>query len=247
MYWSVQLYTARHTALPEAFDLVARHGFTRVEGYADIYDSPRQLKGWLEKHGLSMPSGHFSRAQLSDNIQNVFATAGILGMDTIICPMLPAAERPATAGGWRGFAEELEGYRQACESQGFRFAWHNHDYEFKPLPDGSIPMTHLLAAAPLLDWQIDAAWMVRAGQDPLFWIERYAERIRSVHMKDLAGPGQGAEEDGWADPGHGIMDWKRLREALETSQAISYVMEHDLPKELDRFLQRAEVFARGFH
>ena len=43
------------------------------------------------------------------------------------------------------------------------------------------------------------AWIVRGGADPFEWIKRYADRIASVHIKDIAPAGECEDEDGWAD------------------------------------------------
>jgi hypothetical protein len=46
----------------------------------------------------------------------------------------------------------------------------------------------------------DLAWIVRGHADPVAEIKRYASRIVSAHIKDIAPAGQCADEDGWADP-----------------------------------------------
>ena len=59
------------------------------------------------------------------------------------------------------------------------------------------------------------AWVIRGGADPLKWISDYGKRIVAVHVKDIAPAGQNADEDGWADVGHGTVDWKGLIKALK--------------------------------
>jgi sugar phosphate isomerase/epimerase len=69
---------------------------------------------------------------------------------------------------------------------GFGFGWHNHDFEFVPLADGSVPMQILLETAPDLDWEADIAWVIRGGADATDWIARHGKRITAVHVKDIA-------------------------------------------------------------
>ena len=39
-------------------------------------------------------------------------------------------------------------------------------------------------------------WIAWAGEDPVAWIKKYAGRVTSLHIKDLAPKGQNADEDG---------------------------------------------------
>ena len=49
-----------------------------------------------------------------------------------------------------------------------------------------------------------------------------------------------ANEDGWADVGHGTVDWAGLIKAFrEKSAAKVYVMEHDNPSDVERFARRS--------
>lgn len=148
-------------------------------------------------------------------------------------------ERPKDLAGWQAFAKELSSYQDMCAKAGFSFAWHNHDFEFQALKDGTVPMTVILEEAPDVNWEIDPAWMVRAGADPLTWIKKSAKRIHAVHVKDIAAEGESEDEDGWADVGHGTMDWSKLMPALAKTSASFYAMEHDAPSDLKRFATRS--------
>ena len=76
--------------------------------------------------------------------------------------------------------------------------------------------------------------------DVLGWIDRHGRRISAVHVKDIARPGEGLDEDGWSDVGHGTMDWPRLLKALRSATpAKYYVMEQDNPNDIERFARRS--------
>ena len=53
------------------------------------------------------------------------------------------------------------------------------------------------------------------------------------------------DEDGWADVGHGVMDWTAIMAALRKTNARWFVMEHDNPKDHSRFASRSIETARG--
>ena len=66
------------------------------------------------------------------------------------------------------------------------------------------------------------------------------KRIVAVHVKDIARPGQGLDEDGWSDVGHGTIDWASLLKALRAkTEAKYFVMEQDNPNDFERFARRS--------
>ena len=93
---------------------------------------------------------------------------------------------------------------------------------------------------------MDVAWVVRGEDDPKSWIDKYADRIVAVHLKDIAPEGEAADEDGWADLGHGTVPWKGLFADLKAkSKAKYFVMEHDNPNDLERFAARSIATAKA--
>ena len=246
MEFSFQLYSARKA--PDRSKLLhhlARLGFRRVEGYGDMYDDPEGLSRQLQADGLSMPSGHFSLQQL-EQVDVAHQIAGIVGIRHLICPWLDKKERPGSRSGWRKFARHMDALGQSFREKGLSLSWHNHDFEFAALPDGTVPLRELLEHAPAIGWQFDVAWAVRAGQDPLAWISEFGHRITALHMKDIAPEGTQQREDGWADLGHGTMDWPAIwQKVRKGSPASLFVLEHDNPSDILRFARRSLATARS--
>jgi len=248
MDWSFQLYSARNfQPWDKVLGMLARHGYRQVEGYAGCYDDPPGLRAELDRNGLVMPTGHFSLDMLENDFDGALGIAATLGIGLMVCPSLAADRRPSDAAGWTDFGRRLARLCRTVKSAGLEFAWHNHEFEFRRLSDGSVPQDHILSAAPEMSWEIDVAWLVRGGADPLPWIDRYGQRIAAVHVKDIARPGEGLDEDGWSDVGHGTMDWKGLMGALRRkSSARYYIMEQDNPNDIDRFSRRSIEAVRAF-
>jgi sugar phosphate isomerase/epimerase len=148
-------------------------------------------------------------------------------------------QRPTDASGWFAFGQRLQAAGKPLRDAGLVFGWHNHDFEFAALPDGSTPQEQIFAGGPELDWEADIAWVIRGGADPFAWIESYGKRISAVHVKDIAPAGENTDEDGWADVGHGTVDWKGLIAALKSTRVKHFVVEHDNPKDIDRLITRS--------
>ncbi len=238
---SFQLYSARNF-LPwsTVFQRLAALGYTQVEGFPGVYDEAAQIRAALDANGLTMPTGHFGIDALEGDFDHVMQVCDTLGIQSLFCPFLDAAQRPAERAGWAAFAERLTSICDRVAGSGRRFGWHNHDFEFRALPDGSLPMQTILEAAPGIDWEADIAWIVRGGADPIEWIDRHGQRITAVHVKDIAPTGECTDEDGWADVGHGTMDWQALIDALrQKTRTAWFVTEHDNPNDFDRFASRS--------
>lgn len=248
MNWSFQLYSARNfQPWTKVVRMLGQLGYTQVEGFGGVYDDPKAFRAELDKNGLAMPTGHFSIDALEKDFDGVRGIADALGIKLLICPYLVAEVRPTDAPGWRGFGERLAKIGEDAKRAGYDFAWHNHDFEFKPLADGSLPQDHILSSAPDIGWEMDLAWVVRGGADPMPWIERHGRRIASVHVKDMARPGEGLDEDGWSDVGHGTIDWPGLFKALRAKSAARYfVMEQDNPNDIERFARRSIAAAKSW-
>ena len=241
MDWSFQLYSARNF-LPwhDVLETLSALGYTQVEGFGGIYDHAAGFRSELDRYGLTMPSGHFSIEALERDFDAVRRIADTLGIQLIVCPWLEAADRPADAAGWQALGARLDRIGEKAKAAGLGFAWHNHDFEFQALADGSLPIVHILEAAPSIGWEADIAWIIRGGSDPDAWIERFGPRLVACHVKDIAPVGAALDEDGWADVGYGTVDWPHLIRLLRRKSAVRYfVMEHDNPGDLERFARRS--------
>ncbi|MBU1297225.1 sugar phosphate isomerase/epimerase [Marinomonas sp. UCMA 3892] len=244
--FSFQLYSARNTkSLDEVFALLHQAGYQQVEGYGGLYGQLDELKSLLEKHQLTMPTGHFDLTMLENNIQQALYIAKTLNMHTIICPYILPDQRPDNAQGWFELGQRLEAIREKTINAGFEFGWHNHNFEFEALADGSLPMTQILEGGPNIKWEMDVSWVVKGGQDPIEWLTKYRDRICAVHLKDIAPEGECQDEDGWADFTHGTLPWREWWPVVRSTPASAFVMEHDNPNDLSRFANRALTGAKA--
>ena len=238
--YSMQLYTARnHPPMANVIPALAKFGYKEVEGFGGVYGEPGKLRALMDKHDITMPTGHFGLDMLEKEKKKVLSIASTLGVGKLIVPHLAEEQRPTTAKGWKDIGKRLAAVAAIYRDEGYPLAWHNHDFEFVELKDGTTPLQLIFDNAPLLDWEIDVAWLVRGKANPYKWIKGYAGAITSVHIKDIAKKGENEDEDGWADIGQGTMDWPRIIEALKPTRCVHFVVEHDNPNDLERFCKRS--------
>ncbi|MFT6451772.1 MAG: sugar phosphate isomerase/epimerase [Halocynthiibacter sp.] len=248
--FSYQLYSSRNFGpLDATLEMLGKDGYAQVEGYGALYaelDALEALKASLKANNLHMATGHFSLDMVENDPQRVLDIAKELDIEAVYVPFVMPDDRPTDSAGWKAFGARLQAAGAPLRAAGLRFGWHNHDFEFAATPQGDIPLDLILEGGPDLELELDIAWVQRGGADPLAYIAKYADRISAAHVKDIAAPGENADEDGWADVGHGVMDWAALMGALEQTGAKYFVMEHDNPSDDTRFSRRAIASVRSF-
>ena len=244
---SFALYSARNfPPLQPVLEGLAEIGYDAVEPFPPNYgDDPKAFRRMIDAAGLACPCFHMPLDGLKDEPQRYIDIAKTLGASLMIPPWLPPEERATEPGGWKRLGEALGKGAEKAKAAGLSVAWHNHDFEFAKLSDGSRPLDHIFAAAgPDVGWEIDCAWVVRGGGDLAAEFSRHAERIRVIQPKDTA-PAGSIAEDGWTAPGDGIIDWKALLPAMLKTKADLFTVEHDNPADWRRIARRAHDFLRS--
>lgn len=248
--FSYQLYSSRlFPPLGDTLRMLADLGYAQVEGFGALYaeaEAVATLEAGLKDTGLTMPTGHFGLDMCATQPDTVLDIAKRLGIKAVIVPFIMPDDRPTDAAGWSAYGARLAEVGKPFRAAGLQMGYHNHDFEYVTLPDGHRPIDLILHASPDTVLEYDVAWAVRAGADPMATITKYGPRILAAHLKDIAPTGENADEDGWADVGHGTMDWPALFAALQAGGTEYFVMEHDNPSDHHRFASRALAAARTF-
>lgn len=200
---SAQLYSVR-AALgqdrPAALARLAGLGYRYAEPFAlgfwntptgQIVANARALRADLDAAGLAASSTHV--AIPAGGQDAVVQVCQFLGTDTAIVaipllvegfdgPVFASRDNIAAfAGRLNEVAEELSGHD-------IRLGYHNHQFEWTELPDGSLGFDVLWEYLdPSVGAELDVYWATAAGQDPAAILERLGERVLAVHLED--GPG----------------------------------------------------------
>lgn len=242
---SYQFYCSRDHGIAETFAMLEEAGYNAIEGYGPLYEDPAATKALMDKHGMTMPTAHVS-IDLAEDTDKVIAVAKALGIERIIVPWIAPEARGTTTAEWTAFAQRLAKAGKPIVEAGFKFGWHNHDFEFFPTAEGDMPLDIIMAAGDHISLELDLGWTFRAGQDCVAWINKYADRLIAVHVKDRAAEGENKENDGWADVGYGIIDWKSIKTALDAAGVDRYVIENDHPGDHKRFATRSLASVKAF-
>jgi sugar phosphate isomerase/epimerase len=203
---------------------VAGIGYKQVE-FAGLFDKkPDKVAGWLKKYGLTSPSSHIPLEQLTGSLQGVVDQVQPLGNAYVVCPSVDA-RLARDADGWRRVAADFNRIGESLGRVGLRFAFHNHDAEFRPLASGELPYDILLTECDpkVVKMEMDLYWITKGGKDPLAYFAKWPGRFPLVHVKDMAGAGT------MTNVGQGHIDWARIFAKRREAGIDHFFVEHDNP------------------
>lgn len=241
----LQLYTVRQDAardLTGTLTQIARIGYREVET-AGYYDKPaKQLRSLFAGLGLSAPSVHHGMQDLQKDVEAKIAYAAELGAKYFVCafPALPGdAALPAgktiangmTLDDWKWNAEQLNRIGALTKQAGLMTGYHNHNMEFRTI-DGQVAYDQLLAWTDpaLVTMEMDVAWVVTAGADPIRYLHEHPGRFSLLHVKDVRRDAVTVADVLRAqttEVGQGKIDWKRLFTAAKSTKVQHYFVEQE--------------------
>ncbi len=228
----VQLYTVRHQAdrnLPAVLEAVRKIGYSTVETYWDIYNHPApELRRMIADQGLKVPSGHFNY----DGLESKIDYAKALGVEYIICPMLPESMW-FTLDGYKKAADQFNIWGENIHQAGMQFGFHNHNYEFRRFGDTTGWDTMMQRSDPkLVCIEMDCYWITQAGGDPLQMFQQYGDRIKLLHLKDRK-PSfpttqiKNAAAEHFTEVGAGTIHWPDILATAEKNGVKHMFVERD--------------------
>ncbi|WP_262690182.1 sugar phosphate isomerase/epimerase family protein [Kordiimonas aestuarii] len=241
----VQLYMLRNSMAADfegTLDAVAALGIRNLE-FAGFYDrSVKQMKATLSARELNPVSAHCLTAFMPDSeAARIIDYCAELGIDYVVAA-IPFMKVLAEGGEWDNAmrkttrddflfsAERFNRFGEIAKAAGLQFCYHNHAFDFNRF-EGKHGLDILLHSADkhLVKLQLDIGNTTMAGIDPLAYLEKYGDRIPSVHMKDWQKPFTPSLYD-MPPPtplGTGVTDWSRVYARLKKIGAEYMFIEHE--------------------
>lgn len=191
----LQLYSVRNSLAADPWgtlEAVAEAGYKTVEAAnhnartdpgVGFGVSAADLRAKLDGLGLSIVGCHINPLDVSILPQALEYQAE-LGNTQIGCDIefFPYMDRDFIL----RRAEVFNQVGELCQQYGLHYYYHNHFQEFQRFGDEYVYEIILENTDPaLVKIEMDTFWMYRGGQDPLPWMERYADRIILLHQKDF--------------------------------------------------------------
>jgi len=212
----VQLYMVKEDMAKDAagtLSQLGKMGYSQIESFGGDKGifwgmTDKDFNSLAQSSGLTLISSHYAGDRAG--YEQTAAAAAEIGMKYLIYPWKGPQK---TIDAFKRIAEEFNGYGAICKKNGLRFAYHPHDYPYKPV-DGQLPIDVLLANTDpeLVDFEMDFYYTVTEGQDPEAYIRKYKPRFRLCHMRDVLKERlpAGSDEESACDLGTGIINYPHL-------------------------------------
>ena len=257
-YWSRGGVTDKSPAVfEEAFRDFQKIGFTAVKADIPAGMTADSYLEWISGYGLAPSLSLFSNAfdetvdmaEVLEAAKKFGADQASLGQDRAMISSMAIPARMAQPAVGADFDADrleraIENAGAACEvliAEGIRPLHHSHiggvfetEHEITSLLDTLGP--------DLIGFGPDTGHLRWAGIDPVALIERYADRIGGIHIKDVYPDyldpadrvGLGYREAAatkrlWAEPGRGVLDFAAIVAAIPDDYDGDFMIEVDEP------------------
>lgn len=185
---ALQLFTLRNEMEKDftgTLRRVAEMGYEGVEfaGYGGL--PADELRSLLDELNLIAVGSHVSRDRLRDHADDEIKYSRTLGCPYLVCPVIELDER-FDLSSWEQNIRLFDEVGERIQNAGLQFCYHNHAFEFEFEIDGrSVFETLFTRTDPkFVKMEIDAAWVHKAGIDPVTYLREYRGRVPLLHFKD---------------------------------------------------------------
>lgn len=218
--YTIRMFCQTEKDIARSLKRVRDIGYNCVQasGFGPI--APKLLKRMCDDNGLPIIITHNPESRILHDTDALIEEHLLLGAKYVGIGGMP--ERYRSPSWLPYFAEDFAPAARKMADAGLHFMYHNHGFEFERMPDGRLMMDALLESIPkeLMGVTADTYWLQFGGMDVCAWLRAHAERLRCVHLKDMAVKGF---EHRYAALGDGSLDFaaiKRTLDALGTTEAI---------------------------
>jgi sugar phosphate isomerase/epimerase len=229
--FGIQLYTLRDVlpSDPKAIlTQVASFGYKEIESYEGDKGmfwgmKNTEFKKLMDDLGMKIVASH---CDIDKDFEKKAAEAAAIGMNYLICPWLGPQPKLDE---FKKAAEKFNQRGEVCKKNGIRFAYHNHDYSFKPL-EGQMPQDVLMQNTDrdLVDYEMDIYWVVTGGEDPLTWLNNYPGRFKLSHVKDRKKNVPATEGNASTVLGTGSINFKEILATASKNGMTHFMVEQEL-------------------
>lgn len=246
----IQLYSLREVIEEIGMDAVLAEvkklGYDCVEfaGYAG--HSAEEIKAMLEKYGLEAISVHQVPDVFVDKAEETVNYLKTIGVKYCAVPWY-GREKLIGNPEWENTVKLFNDTAKLLAENGIKMCYHNHDFEYEKYEDKYV-IDHIFEAVPELCPEFDTGWVTYAGENPAAYIEKYADKVDIIHLKDFyakklkSGPvyalidengnaegGTSKEDNGFMYKacGRGLLDVPAILAAAEKVDAECVIVEFD--------------------
>lgn len=239
----LQTYTLREIFEPDPVGTLAmlkELGYDYVELNERNFSSrsTEDLIGMVKDAGLYAPATHYNIERVRSDFGQTVKDAQALGVEYVIMPWTDESQR--TVEGYKANAAMFNERGRQARDEGFKLAYHNHQFEFDDLGGGTTAMDIMLNETDpdIFDFELDLFWARLAGPGIEDLFRKYPGRFKLCHIKDMKGPAEAFRDSRdygaisrtlMTNVGLGEMPFADYFALNEISGMEYFIIEHDSP------------------
>lgn len=190
----------------------------------------------LQEIGLEVVAIGARKESLQEDPDSHFAKAEALGCNRLVFYWGPVESKEQLLKD----AADYDALGALCRDRGFDLMYHNHEHEFQKI-DGKYALDILMDATDPDNFKVnlDAAWILYGGADPVEVIKKYAGRCPVLHVKDFVQLEEGyetasapREKAKFTEVGTGVLPLQAVVDAARSAGVEWVTVEQDRLRDL---------------
>lgn len=167
-------------------DKIKALGITDME-FSNLFGKTApELRKLLDERGIKCSSFGVSYNDLINKTAEVAQNAKILGAEYVRVASIPHKAEFTKEEALSAINDFNRVGKILKEEHGLTFAYHNHGFEFQPYKDGTLYDFIVKSTNPkYVYFELDILWAFFPGIDPAELLNKYGNRYKLMHLKDL--------------------------------------------------------------
>jgi sugar phosphate isomerase/epimerase len=172
--------------VPGTLDMVKANGFTDIE-FSNLFGkTAAELRELIDTRGIKCSSYGVSYDDFVNKTAEVAQNAITLGAQYVRVAGIPHKAAFTLDEAQKAIDDFNRVGKILKEQYGLGFIYHNHGFEFQPYQDGTLYDYIVKQTDPhYVSFELDILWAFFPGQDPAALLNKYGNRYKTMHLKDL--------------------------------------------------------------
>jgi len=185
----MEAYTYRESFKKDVaatLDTIKALGITELESSPNPNGlSPEAFHKMLDERNMTCPVIGAGYEDIVKDPAEVARKAKVLGAKYVMVAWIPH-KKEFTLEDAQKAAADFNRVGKVLQENGITFCYHNHGYEFQPYKNGTLFDYLAENTDPkYVSFEMDMLWAFHGGQDPIKLLNKYGNRWKLLHLKDL--------------------------------------------------------------
>ena len=231
-------YTYRHSFekdVAATLDTLQQMGIRDME-FSNLFGkSASEIRKMLDERGMYCSSYGVGYNDLVEKTEEVAENAKTLGASFVRVAWIPHDAPFELTDANKAIEDFNRAGKELKEKYDLTFCYHNHGYEFHPHQAGTL-FDHIVQNTDpeYVSFEMDILWVHFPGADPVALLEKYPDRFKLMHLKDLKKGVKGNLSGGTPVEnnvalGTGQLDMTAILKAAKKANISHYYIEDESP------------------